>query len=536
MPTYSFPGNKIGQIAKYPSLANFPPQGGQDTIYIDIATNVAYHYTDNYYVFGGGNIFNGYGTTNNWTDTNNFTNVTVSGTLIGATNLVYTSGNQSIGGVKKFTGGTKHSFTSTGLEFYNTSDETVNFERVRHFWSGNTYNINVDVAGTGVQRPISIFGNTTQLRIGDSSPNIGFANIMRGTSAAGFSTFGILGTYTNSSGINNGLAILNTFNQSDTAGYRGIWVSPFEQTVGSGEKLLLDLGTNSAANGGGTHTSRFKVFNNGIIETIGSKIFSTGNFFIGSTPVDAGFQLDVAGTSRIQGQLTTTVDAIINGARVGLGAGNIATNLVVGATALITNTTGDSNSGFGVNALRYNTTGASNSAFGATALRYNTTGVYNSGFGVSALLNNTTGAYNSAFGLNALWNNTTGVYNSAFGVNALLNNTTGGSNSAFGVNAGRYISDGTTANSITTNSIFIGTDTKAQANSQTNQIVIGHGVTGLGSNTTVLGNSSTTRTQLFGRLTIGALTQYADNTAAIAGGLIAGDLYRTATNGVQIVV
>jgi hypothetical protein len=58
-------------------------------------------------------------------------------------------------------------------------------------------------------------------------------------------------------------------------------------------------------------------------------------------------------------------------------------------------------------------------------------------------------------------------------------------------------------NSASANSVFIGYDTRPAADSQTNQIVIGHSAVGLGSNTVVLGNASITTTALRGNVGIG---------------------------------
>jgi hypothetical protein len=178
-------------------------------------------------------------------------------------------------------------------------------------------------------------------------------------------------------------------------------------------------------------------------------------------------------------------------------------NTANGVNALQSNTTGIQNTANGVQALLNNTTGANNTANGYLALQNNTTGSFNTSNGVEALRNNTTGVNNTAIGVNALLSNTTGSQNTAIGVNALLNNTTGGSNTANGISAGRFIANGTTANTITNNSVFIGADTKALADNQTNQIVIGHNATGLGSNTAVLGNDSIVTTALKGNVGIG---------------------------------
>ena len=140
------------------------------------------------------------------------------------------------------------------------------------------------------------------------------------------------------------------------------------------------------------------------------------------------------------------------------------------------------------------------------ALYSNTTGGNNSAVGYQALRANTTGANNTANGLQALYLNTTGASNSAVGNWALYSNTTGSSNTAIGREAGRFIADGTTANTVTSNSVFLGHNTKALAISQTNQIVIGDTAVGLGSNTVILGNSSITKTQLQGNVGIGTAT------------------------------
>jgi len=110
-------------------------------------------------------------------------------------------------------------------------------------------------------------------------------------------------------------------------------------------------------------------------------------------------------------------------------------NAVLGDDALISNTTGDSNTAIGFEALSSNTTGGSNTANGAFALSYNTTGFENMATGYAALYRNTTGDSNTATGAFALSDNTTGFYNTANGFNALWKNTTGDDNTATGVSA-----------------------------------------------------------------------------------------------------
>ena len=129
-----------------------------------------------------------------------------------------------------------------------------------------------------------------------------------------------------------------------------------------------------------------------------------------------------------------------------------------------------------------------------------------------------TGANNTANGVSALFSNTTGSSNTANGFFALFNNTTGGFNTANGVSAGRFIADGTTDNTIANNSIFLGAFTKALANNQTNQIVIGNDAIGAGSNTVTLGNTSIIKTILRGTLN-------AANLPTSPAGLVTGDIW-----------
>ena len=115
---------------------------------------------------------------------------------------------------------------------------------------------------------------------------------------------------------------------------------------------------------------------------------------------------------------------------------------------------------------------------------------------------NSTGGNNLGVGRVSLGSNTTGSFNTALGTLSLWGNTSGGYNTALGYQAGRYITNGTTSNSTGSNSVFIGSDTKANADGETNQIVIGNTAIGNGSNTVTLGNDSITDTYLKGVVNI----------------------------------
>jgi hypothetical protein len=215
------------------------------------------------------------------------------------------------------------------------------------------------------------------------------------------------------------------------------------------------------------------------------------------------------GTASGQANITGGSNSFF-GSSSGLNNTTAVFNSFFGASSGQANTTGSSNSFFGQNSGLLNTIGESNSFFGRSSGAANTTGGANSFFGASAGQSNTTGGSNSFFGVNAGFSNTTGVCNSFFGNTSGSNNTTGGNNVFLGFDAGRRISAGTSL-TIANNSIFIGNDTRALADNQSNQIVIGRESIGLGSNTTVLGNTSTTHGRWYGSLLLGTTTNAASS-------------------------
>lgn len=208
-------------------------------------------------------------------------------------------------------------------------------------------------------------------------------------------------------------------------------------------------------------------------------------------------------------------------------------NVGVGHEALLANTTGYQNTAVGQGALKANTSGYYNMAFGSNVLCACTEGHDNVGVGNGTLYKLTTGNYNVmigsqagteittvsnsvaigyralftatvgehvAIGSQALQNTTNGRYNTAVGLSAGLGNTTGGQNVMIGVHAGRYHANGSTALTDAENSVYIGGSSRGYDNSDSNSIVIGHTAIGLGANTTVIGNTSTTLTRLYGKI------------------------------------
>ena len=337
----------------------------------------------------------------------------------------------------------------------------------------------------------------------------------------------------------------NTFAFKDSAGGSNIGNSDLSLT----SPRTLTLNSNSLYFAGTTTTT----------------FFANGRVTIGGIS-DAGYKLDVIGG-----------DAQFNNIRVGLGAGGVITNTAVGYQALNANTIGSTNVAVGYQTLKNgnnhqysvavgygalansasnnsntaigynsmgvttaagqantcvgsdagkNTTGGYNTFVGFGSGQASTSGSENTAFGAYSFYFNSTGTRNAGFGLQSLYRST-GSDNAASGYFALQSMTSGSKNTALGSYAGDKYGTGTNTNSTSNNSIFIGYDTRPLGLTQTNQVVIGYGTTGLGDNTTVLGNSSTTVTGIYGniRLVSGMATAPASATAT---GTV-GDVRITAT-------
>jgi hypothetical protein len=440
------------------------------------------------------------------------------------------------------------SLTTTGTSGAATYDNTTGVLNIPQYQSVLTN----PVTGSGVAGQVTFWDGTNsvtgdsgfvwdntnkRLGIGVSTPtqllHVG-GNALFANPSNGFTTISLSNT-NNTIGNNSG--ILQLFSSTNLIRIRQDSNNPVRVALLGASSYF------SVADGNATDT--FIVRKNGNVQI--------------NTTTDAGFRLDVNGTARVQDELT------VNGINIGRGGGAIATNTRVGAGAGSVNTTGSNNSFFGGSAGASNTTGidntfvgrqagqlniagnqnsffgtnagrqttgSSNSFFGRQSGQSNTTGSSNSFFGVSSgTLNtasfnsffgflsgssNTTGTDNSFFGSSSGENNTTGSNNSFVGENSGFANTIGSNNIAFGNNAGRYAGSGTTAMTSVDNSIYLGYQTRGlNATGSTNEIVIGYNVVGLGSNTTVIGNSSTTFGRWFGSLLIGTSTNVASSALTV---------------------
>jgi hypothetical protein len=226
------------------------------------------------------------------------------------------------------------------------------------------------------------------------------------------------------------------------------------------------------------------------IKTIGTSIATTT--FLNSSG-------EVNNEIRISNIIGNYFNGVTSGSRNTTGRDNFA----IGYRSLVNTTTGYYNVALGEYTLYYNTIGYSNLAVGYTSLYYNTGGYSNVAIGHQSMFYNTTGWQNTAVGNQSLSANTTGIQNTGVGAAALGNNVLGQSNVALGQSSGRWLANKSTIATSLYNSVMIGFRTSPLADTQSNQIVIGYDSTGLGSNTTVLGNSSITHTAIYGNLLLG---------------------------------
>jgi hypothetical protein len=208
---------------------------------------------------------------------------------------------------------------------------------------------------------------------------------------------------------------------------------------------------------------------------------NVGNFTVGSTATNTshGSYLVAIGYNAMQSVTTAS--------------GSVA----IGWYAMQDTTSGAYNYAIGWYSMRTLSTGSYNIAIGGQALEHIAGGVGNTAVGNDTLHEGSNFLFCAAFGAGALYANT-GTGNTAGGYSSLSNLSSGASNTAWGYQSGRFIANGSTALTTATQCVYIGGDTKASADSVTNENVFGYNAIGQGSNTVVIGDASITDTYLQG--------------------------------------
>lgn len=219
--------------------------------------------------------------------------------------------------------------------------------------------------------------------------------------------------------------------------------------------------------------------------------------YVGIGTLSPEYILDVNGRSRF------------NGIIIGRGAGDISTNVGLGANPLFSNTSGSENTAVGYLPMYSNTSGIRNTALGNNALYSNLSGSSNVAIGAGSLYSNLDGRYNSSVGYNSMqfmrgeYNsalgrdsmrgsltaaNNTGQYNTAVGYESMLLLTSGNWNTAVGNQTGASLSTGSY-------NTFIGRSSVAAAGGlvttgSNNTIIGGYGGTTTLANTVVLADGA----------------------------------------------
>lgn len=149
--------------------------------------------------------------------------------------------------------------------FYNTTDQITNFERVRFDWASNNFIIQTEAGGTGTIRGFTFSGMASTLNVGSDAIGSSAITARRDSTGSGFIFAVTSSQLTSSSAAQNAITVATKVLQTGTASYRGIWVTPWISSKGSNGALLMDLGTNTAINASGTHTSKFTVSDTGAV-------------------------------------------------------------------------------------------------------------------------------------------------------------------------------------------------------------------------------------------------------------------------------
>jgi hypothetical protein len=271
--------NIPSQVKNYANLAAFPATGSLKTIFIAEDTNKTYRWTGSAYVEISASQATAWGaitgTLSNQTDLQNALNAKQD-TLVSATNIKTINGTTLLGSGDITVGG--------GVTIGTTAITSGTVGRVLFEGTGNV-----------VQESANFSWDNTNAKL---LINGGF--IIGADFVASSSAFKISGTDAT-------LAIRST----SSGGFCGMnMYDNANNNIGSFQIGGTATGSPFAGNmfiGARQPTGRL-LFVRGVSATQSMTLFSTGNLLIqdGGTHTDAGFKLDVNGTARVQGQITTT--------------------------------------------------------------------------------------------------------------------------------------------------------------------------------------------------------------------------------------
>jgi hypothetical protein len=353
---------------------------------------------------------------------------------------------------------------------------------------------------TGSQNTVIGYNALNLNSIGNNNVAIGSSSLLVSTSGSDNVSIGQNSMMSNTFGglnvaIGSGVMVNNTSGQANVA----IGVSALlANTSGANNVAIGAFALFSSVTGTNSTAIGFEALRltNGGVENTAVGYHSLRENTTGSDNTSIGY-------NSLRNNTTGSYNVAVGPFALGSGNTTSSESVAIGYESLFLNTSVSRNTAVGYQSMRQNTTGYYNVSFGHQSLKSNTSGEYNTAIGRASLFSNTVGIYNTAVGADCLISITSGQDNTVIGAFAMNGTQTGSQNVAIGLGAGRYFGTGFSNNLVCNSSVFIGHNAVPLAGSQTNQIVIGAGAVGNGSNTVTLGNNNITRTVLKGNIGAG---------------------------------
>ncbi|WP_420238562.1 hypothetical protein ACOBR2_02855 [Telmatobacter bradus] len=275
----------------------------------------------------------------------------------------------------------------------------------------------------------------------------------------------------------------------------GTLTSSLSVTSGAGYRIALTISSYTSGSVTVTMGGQAAFSAKAAAGTFVTYVYTTGTTAFTLTPstftgVVSVSVMKASGASLAIANFYDTTGAVANQIRSGLASLG---NTWMGQTAGAANNAGVQNVGVGYYALSANANGQQNTGVGYYALGANTTGGANvalGSFAAASLTGSNSG--NTAIGTGALHYLTSGAYNTAIG----------------------DVAAGTSSYTTLNNSTFLGAYAYPKASGDTNETVIGYSVTGAGSNTATVGNTSQSAAVINGGVGSSVAATLAAGTAA----------------------
>ncbi|KOS06991.1 hypothetical protein AM493_13840 [Flavobacterium akiainvivens] len=172
-----------------------------------------------------------------------------------------------------------------GFNIFNTAEQTTNTEKGFMRFNSNVLEVGYDFGGTGTFAKPARFGSAATATSGmnrylqTQAQTPFFSYYFGGTGLPGFiMDIGGNGALQGNNVNQGAVSVTPTIAQTGGASYKALWIAPYEASTGnSGNNMLIEAGTTSAANGGGTFTRLFAVDNTGIARATSFANLSTIN-------------------------------------------------------------------------------------------------------------------------------------------------------------------------------------------------------------------------------------------------------------------